>query len=108
MPIRQGVQFPHDSRQRKTDEVAGHVDDAGALVHDDQPAGTHHRALIAHRFVGDGGIQLAGRQAAAQRSAGLDGFERQLGPAANFLHDLAQGRSKRHLDQAGMSHFTHQ
>ena len=80
------------------------------LVHDDHAAGTHDGAELAERFVIDGRVQRLGGDAAAGRSAGLDGldFAAVGSAAAHGLDDVAQGGAHGHLDQAGIGNLARQ
>ena len=48
---------------------------AGVFIHDDHPAGAHHRAGLGELVKVDRQVQKLFRDAAARRSAGLHGFE---------------------------------
>ena len=88
-------------------EEAGDVHHAGLVVHDDQTAGTHHRARRRQRFVIDRAVEILRGQTAAHRAADLHGLEALaiLDAAAHVVDDFAQGDAQRHFDQAGVLHI---
>ena len=85
-------------------EVAGGIDHAGVLVHDDEAAGTHDRAEPGQALVIDGGVEVRAGEAPAAGPAGLDGLEALAAgdAAADGIEDLAQWDAHGHLDQAGV------
>ena len=80
----------------------GDVDGAVILVHDDGAAGAHHGATGNEGVIVDRGVEVLFGQAAAGRTAGLDGFELLAtgDAAADFIDELAEGRSHRDLNEA--------
>ena len=61
--------------RQELDEVAGDVDQAGVLVHDDHAARSHHRAGLGELVEADRKIQQGLGKAASRGPAGLHGLE---------------------------------
>ena len=80
----------------------GDVDGAVIFVHDDRAARTHHRATGHEGVVVDRGIEVFLGQAAAGRTAGLNGFEflAARDAAADIEDQFAEGGSHRDFDEA--------
>ena len=82
----------------------GDVDHAVRLVHDDQAAGTHDRTDLGEALEVDLRIEELGRNDTAGRTAGLRSLELMAATdtATDVEDDLAEGRSHRNLDEAGV------
>ena len=89
---------------REVEIELGDVDHAVGLVHDDQAAGTHDRADLGEVLVVDRSIEELGRNDAARRTARLGRLElvAATDAAADVEDDLAQGRTHRNFDKAGV------
>ena len=92
------------------DEVAGDVDHAVVFVHHHHAARAHDRAELAQRFVIDGRVQHAVRDAATGRTTGLHRFDVVAvhAAAADIVDELAERRAERHFHQAGIGDFADQ
>ena len=71
------------------------------LVHNDHTARAHHRAGSHEAVVVDSGVEVLSGEAAARRTAGLDGLELAsvLDATADFVDNLTQGDAHRDFDK---------
>ena len=86
------------------DEVhveVGDVNHAVVFVHDDRAAGAHHGAAGDESVVVDRGVEVFLGQAAAGRTAGLNGFEGLVArdAAADVIDEGAEGGTHRDFDE---------
>jgi hypothetical protein len=103
---------PHPARRAlaaalvldEVEEVAGHVDHAAVVVHDDAASRAHDGAQVLQSLVVDGDIEIGLGDAAPGGAAELHGLELlAVGHTpADLVHDLAQLHSDRHLHQPGV------
>src|SRR5581483_4100632 len=95
---------------RELEEVAGHVDHAGRVVHHDHPARADDRAQPAQALVVQRHVQVVGRDAAAGWTAGLDRLEgAAVGDTpAEVVDDLPERYPERHFHDAGVGHLAGQ
>ena len=81
-----------------------HIDSAVIFVHNDRAAGTHHGSTGNEGVIVDRGIEVFLGQAAAGRTAGLDGFEgfSARDAAADIIDKGAEGGSHRDFDETNV------
>ena len=89
---------------REVEEEARDVDHAGRVVHDDHTAGAHHSADLDQVVIIDRQIEILRRDAAAGRTAGLNGLKLSAvrDAAADVIDDLAERGAHRDLNEAGV------
>ena len=104
VPPRQGTHFPQDSFCVKFMKKRANLDHAGLGIHDDEAAGTYHRARRRKRVEVEREVKVFLREAAAGWAAYLDGLEVRAAShtAADLENYLAQRRAHRNFDEASV------